>query len=112
MGLKDLTHALTTGHKLRESDPSMDGMNPDGTILINNYLIDTTSWKSFPLGMISTLQYNNQSWGKCFYAMVDTTQFIDYFQADLERFLTEFDFYNLFFYDPIHFLSNYLALYE
>ena len=112
MGLKDLTHSLQSGMSLQEGDPAMDGMNPDGTILINNYLIDTKSWKSFPLGMISALQYNNQSWGKCFYAMVDTTNFVDYFQADLERLTTEFDFYQLLVYDPIHFLSNYLALYE
>ena len=116
-GLSNLKTNLVNGghHGLKQSadgDPSMNGMNADGTIMINNYLFDTTSWKSLPLGVISGLQYSNATWGKCFYAMVDTLNFVDYFQADITNLFENYDFYSLMVYDPIHFLSNYLVLYE
>ena len=58
------------------------------------------------------MQYNQQTFGNCFYSVLDTVNFFQYFQDDVEALLTEFDFYNLLVYDPIRFLSNYLAVYE
>lgn len=95
-----------------DGDPATDGVNADGTEVINGYTFEVQSWKSFPLGVVSGLQYDNKTWGKCFYAMVDTINFADYFQEDLNNLLTEGDFYQLIVYDPIRLLSNYLALYE
>lgn len=114
-GLKDLKPTLAGGVRAQsspDSDPATDGVNADGTQVINGYTFDTTSWKSFPLGVVSGLQYNNNTFGKCFYAVVDTINFADYFQQDVENLLTEGDFYQLIVYDPIRLLSNYLALYE
>ncbi len=98
-----------SGHALQQSegDPSTSNI-----VLINGFEFDIKSWKSLPLGMISALQFKNDTFGTCFYSMVDTLTFVDYFQNDLENFLKTWDFYQLIFYDPIHFLSNYLALYE
>lgn len=79
---------------------------------MNNYQFDTQDWKSLPLGAISALQYDNQTFGSCFYATVSLLDFVDIFQKDIENLLTEYDFYGLLVYDPIHFLDAYFVVYE
>ena len=87
-------------------------MNDGRYIVVNDYQFDTQSWESLPLGMISALQYNNQTFGSCFYATVDLLNFIEIFQKDLENLFNELDFYGLLVYDPIHFLDSYFVVYE
>jgi len=53
-----------------------------------------------------------ETFGKCFYAMVDTVNFYDFFMADIDLLISEGNFYQLFVYDPIRFSSNLAALYE
>lgn len=84
----------------------------DGTYRVNGYTIYPSAWQSAPLGFISGLQYDDSTFGSCFYATVDTLNFVEYFEQDVANFLSEGDFYQLFVYDPVRFLSNYLALYE
>ena len=67
--------------------------NGDGTETINGLIVNVKSWKAFPLGLVSGLQYNNETNGKCFYAVLDTVQFADYFEKDLQAFWEEGDFY-------------------
>lgn len=113
IGLKHLSEQIANPKALQQaSDPATNGQNADGSLVINDYTIYPMSWKSFPLGVVSGLQYNNQTWGKCFYSVADTIKFVDYLQADYENLLTEGDFYQLLVYDPMRMLSNYLALYE
>jgi len=53
-----------------------------------------------------------ETFGKCFYATVDTVNFYDFFMADIDLLISEGNFYQLFVYDPIRFSSNLAALYE
>jgi hypothetical protein len=95
-----------------DSDPSSYGQGGDEAINVNEFEIEPYHWKSLPLGIVAGLQYNTETFGKCFYAMVDTVNFYDFFVADLELLVTEMNFYNLVVYDPIRFSSNVAALYE
>ena len=81
-------------------------------ISVNDRDIDTKSWKSFFLGSVVGMQYNDRTFGKCFYAMVDTVNFADYFKADAQALVTEGNFYDLLVYDPVRFTSNLAALFE
>lgn len=96
------------------ADPTVEGatVNPDGTWTINGVVVNTTDPRSMVLGMVSALQYNNQTWGQCFYTTTATLSFTDYFSADLTDFLDNGNYYNLMVYDPIRFISNLLACYQ
>jgi hypothetical protein len=102
---------------LRGQSPDMD-YDPSATtyeaqaIVVNEFEIEPFHWKSLPLGIISGLQYNDNTFGKCFYSMVDTVNFYDIFMADYEAFATEGNFYQLFVYDPLRLSSNVAALFE
>lgn len=112
-GLRDLsdpkTPALFAAHPAL-GQTTVD--NGDGTQTINGLVINTKSWKSFPLGLVSGLQYNTNTWGRCFYATLDTVQFADYFEKDLQAFFEEGNFYQIAVYDPLRLSSNLLAVYE
>ena len=95
-----------------ESDPSMATIDSANSITVNNFDLDPYNLRSLPLGVVAGLQYNNDTFGKCFYAMVDTVNFYDFFMADLNALFEEFNFYQLLVYDPIRFHSNLAALYE
>lgn len=86
--------------------------NRDGTQTFNGVTFDPRDERTFVLGAVAGLQFNNQTYGKCFFAMVDTVNFVDYFQRDLQRLFTEYDFYSLAVYDPVHFYGNIVAAYE
>ena len=94
-----------------DSDPSTS-YQADAEIEVNEFDIQPYHWKSLPLGVVAGLQYNTETFGKCFYAMVDTVNFYDFFMADVQLLLTEMNFYQLFVYDPIRLSSNVAALYE
>lgn len=103
------------GGSTGDADPALGDnavKNADGTYTINGVIIDVLDWKSLPLGIVASLQYDNKTWGKCFYSTMTTVNFIDLMEADFQAFLTEFDFYTIFVYDPIQFLGYYLATYE
>ena len=62
--------------------------------------------------MVAGLQYNNNTWGKCFFSTYDTVMFLDNFVQDYYNMINYGNFYSLLIYDPIRFLSNYFAVYE
>ena len=116
-GLRNLADSTSGGaYGVRMASPSPDSDPASGktsaVITVNDRDIDTKSWKSFMLGSVVGLQYNDQTFGKCFYAMVDTVNYVDYFKADAQSLLTEGNFYDLLVYDPIRFTSNLAALFE
>lgn len=94
-----------------DSDPSSYNAE-DQAIVENEFEIEPYHWKSLPLGVVVGLQYNQETFGKCFYAMVETVNFYDFFQADLNLLLTEGNFYQLFVYDPLRLSSTLAALTE
>lgn len=94
-----------------DSDPSSTGAS-DKEVTVNDIDINPYHWKSLPLGFIAGLQYNNETFGKCFFAMTDTVGFYDYFVADVNLLLTEGNFYQLFVYDPLRLSSTLAALSE
>lgn len=102
---------LRTSSPNPDSDPSANGAEGD-LITINSFDIHPYDMKSLPLGMVAGLQYNTDTFGKCFYAMVDTVNFVDIFKADLEALMEDMNFYTLIAYDPIRFASNIAALSE
>jgi hypothetical protein len=86
-GLKDLTSGgsqtlFGVRSTAADADPAMSDatVNPDGTWTVNNVVLNVTSWETAPLGLVSGLQYNNNTFGKCFYSVMDTVKFVDYFQ--------------------------------
>ena len=109
-GLNKLKTSITEDRPLlAESDPSTE---TGRYFTINDYLFDTKNPQSFVLGAIVALQYNNQSFGSCFYSTVDLINFVDIFKKDIENLMNEYDFYGLLVYDPIHFLDTYFVVYE
>ena len=110
-GLNNLAMGLRGQSPSPDSDPSNTGANGE-PIVVNEFEIEPYHWKSLPLGVVAGLQYNTETFGKCFYAMVDTVNFYDFFVADLNALMTEGNFYQLFVYDPIRFSSNVAALFE
>ena len=116
-GLKNLKASLTGSYKLGKGpspggDPAVHGQNTDGSYVVNQYTIYPHEWQALPLGVVSGMQYQNNTFGQCFYAVADTLNFVKYFEADWINFITTGDFYQMVVYDPIRLLSNYLALYE
>ena len=113
-GLRNLASSM---NGLRGQSPSPDA-DPSSTgadgqpIVVNEFELDPMHWKSLPLGLGSGLQYNSDTFGKCFYAMVDTVNFYDFFVLDLNLLMTEGNFYQLFVYDPLRLSSNLAALAE
>lgn len=113
-GLKNLAASM---NGLRGQSPYPD-MDPSATsyegqsIVVNEFEIEPYHWKSLPLGIVAGLQYNDNTFGKCFYSMVDTVNFYDIFMADKEALATEGNFYQLFVYDPLRLSSNIAALFE
>lgn len=109
-GLRGATDAVNA-----DSDPMANGeviYNKDGTATYNGVTFDPTDVRTFVLGAVAGLQYNNNTYGKCFYAAVDTVNFLDYFEKDFKRLFTEYNFYSLMVYDPTHFYGNIVAAYE
>ena len=116
-GLRNLADSMSGGaYGVRGASPSPDSDPASGKtsslISVNDRTIDTKSWKSFFLGSVVGLQYDDKTFGKCFYAMVDTVNYADYFKADAVSLVTEGNFYDLLVYDPIRFSSNVAALFE
>ena len=79
---------------------------------VNSVTFETTDPKTFVLGMVAGLQFTADTYGKCFYAMVDTVNYVNFFVADWNKMLTEYNFYSVFVYDTIHFYGNTIAVYE
>ena len=77
-GLRNLADSMSGGaYGVKGASPSPDNDPATGgkratNIVVNDRTIDTKSWKSFFLGSVVGLQYNDNTFGKCFYAMVDT----------------------------------------
>ena len=116
-GLRNLADSMSGGaYGVRMASPSADNDPASGKaarwIDVNGKEIDTKSQKSFFLGAVVALQYNDKTFGKCFYAMVDTVNFADYFKADAQALFAEGNFYDLLVYDPVRFTSNLAALFE
>lgn len=87
-------------------------INKDGTFTYGDVTFDPRSMKTFFMGLVSGLQFNNNTYGKCFYIVTDTLGFADYFQQDFANLFVTFNFYQLFVYDTVHVTGNLLATYE
>ena len=87
-------------------------VNSDGTVTYGDVTFDPASAKTFFMGLVSGLQFNSDTFGKCFYITTDTLGFVDYFQADFTTVFDTYNFYQLFVYDTTHFTGNMLAVYE
>jgi len=111
-GMKSLRTSLSQSAASDPVSRAVNGKNDGDAYLVNNWKIYPHDWQSFPLGVVSGLQYDNNTFGSCFYAVADTLNFVQFFKEDWVNFVTTFAFYPLFVYDPIRLLSNYLALYE
>jgi hypothetical protein len=59
-----------------ETDPATDGV-AGTTEVVNGQEILTTDWKSFPLGVVLALQYNEQTLGKCFTTTLGTVELLN-----------------------------------
>ena len=68
--------------------------------------------RTFFLGLTAGLQFNNNTYGKCFYTVVDTLSFYDYFVKDFNKLFVNYNFYQFFVYDPTHVFGNVVAVYE
>ena len=112
-GLKNIAGSMN-GLRGQSPDPDSDPSSYESgeSIEVNEFDIEPYHWKSLPLGIVVGLQYNSDTFGKCFYAMVDTVNFYDFFMADVQLLIDEWNFYMLFVYHPIRLSSNLAALYE
>lgn len=111
-GMKNLRASLEQSAAGDPASRAVNGNNEGDAYKERGYMIYPHQWQSFPLGVVSGLQYADNTFGGCFYAVADTLQFVKFFKEDWENFITTFAYYPLFVYDPIRLLSNYLALYE
>jgi hypothetical protein len=116
-GLPLLRQALRGAPVAPDNDPSNNQgnkpkKNADGTQTYNGILLNPADQRTFVLGTVAGLQYNNKTYGRCFYATLDTVNFLDYFDRDFKQLFVDFSFYTLFVYDPVHFYGNLVACYE
>jgi hypothetical protein len=86
--------------------------NADGTVTYNNVTFDPRNQKVFALGTVAGLQFTTETWGKCFYSVVDTINFIDYIERDIQNIFTDYQWFVALVYNPTHFLSNFMASYQ
>ena len=118
MGLHKLQSKLLLGDSVDpDSDPSYanEGKitnNRDGTQTYNGVTFDPHDHNTFALGAVAGAQFDNSTYGKCFYATVDTVNFVDYINRDLENMMETYNWYTPLVYDPIHFYGNLMAAYQ
>lgn len=96
-----------------DTDPTTDyHKNADGTVTYNNVTFDPRNQKTFVLGMIAGLQFTTETYGKCFYSAVDTVNFIDYIERDIQQITIDWQWFVALVYNPTHFFSNLMASYQ
>jgi hypothetical protein len=82
-GLTGLRASLRGAPVSPDNDPANTNNSPaknaDGTQTFNGVTFNPSDQRTFVLGMVAGLQFNNATYGKCFYASVDTVNFLDYF---------------------------------
>ncbi len=105
VGLKHLVDPVTGHLNIKER-------NGRASLTINGVTMDTKQAKSFLLGWASGMQFTDKFFSKCFYAIMDLTSSVDYIKSDAKKMISEGAYYNLIFYDPIHFMANSIAGYE
>jgi len=76
------------------------------------YILNARKHAAFIVGWAAGLQYKPQYAGPCVLTVIDTANSLNYFASDWNALLHDFQFYNLFVYDPIHMYSNTVAIYE
>lgn len=90
-GLKHIQNKVKLGQAFDDEDevggsgdPISGGGQPDknddGTQTYNGVTFDPKNPVSLPLGMVAGLQFNNKTFGRCFYLVLDTIDFAGYFQ--------------------------------
>lgn len=112
-----LLGAENTDSVSADTDPSYSNgnrptTNKDGTQTFNGVTFDPHEPETFALGTVAGAQFDNNTYGKCFYAMVDTMNFVDYITRDVARIMTTYNWYTPLVYDPIHFYGNIMASYQ
>lgn len=98
-----------------DEDPSQSGKpktNKDGTQTYNDVTFDPHEQSVFALGAVAGAQFDNTTYGKCFYATVDTINFFSTVRNDYSQILTTYNFYTPMVYDSVHSYSNFMATYQ
>lgn len=85
---------------------------PTATYDVGGYQIDSDKASSFLIGWVAGMQYQLDTLGPCFTTTVATLDSFDYLKSDWTEFITNYQYYNLIVYDPIHIYQNILATYE
>ena len=76
------------------------------------YVLNTRKKAAFAIGWAAGLQYKPEFAGPCVLTVIDTANSLNYFVADWEALKKDYQFYNLLVYEPNHFYSNGMAVYE
>lgn len=70
-----------------DTDPTSSSSDPttnsDGTETYNGVTFNPADTRTFVLGLVAGLQFQNNTYGRCFYAAVDTVNFMDVFEQDV-----------------------------
>jgi hypothetical protein len=113
VGLFDPTTKRLNTHNMRKHwKVATNNIQPFDTDSYPDVYVDTEGVTSFALGWVVGLQYNEDAPSDCFYTMADTIGSLDYFKVDIENLITQYSYYPLLVYDPIHFYGNMMSVYE
>lgn len=74
--------------------------------------IKIDDWRTSALGLVSSLQWNNDFQGKCFYSVLGTINSLDYLATDAQDLVNNGEYYNLIVLDPVHISANANSAYE
>jgi len=88
------------------SEPHTVGAGP------YEYIANAPSYTAFALGWTLAMQNRLDEIGYCFVSVIGTMEMIDVFKRDWNRLLSEYNFYNIFIYDPMQFYADILTTYE
>lgn len=88
-----------------------EGTNND-TYEVGPWIIDARKQASFAVGFFSGLQYKPEFAGPCVLTVIDTANSLNYFVSALSALKSDFNWFNLGVYEPVHFYSNLIATYE
>jgi len=116
-GLSSLRTAVTKDHHpyVRDGVPGDDdpAQGPkDGYEEHNGVYFNPKDQRTFALGVVAGLQFNNDTYGDCFYAVVDGINTVDNLQRDFARILQTYRFFDVAVYHPTRVAGNMAAIYE
>jgi hypothetical protein len=110
-GLRDLYNPVTKDINMAVFNKGKKSLS-GASYAVDGTTINPDDKRSFVLGVVAGQQFNLDFLGDCFYTALATTDSLDYFTTDFANLQKYGQYYNLFFYDPVHIYSNLLATYE